>query len=57
MRRYPKSNSDIKTTMDVIVNKFRNKGIIDSILILKYVGSILYLEKVGHMKRTIAILI
>ena len=47
MRRYPKSNSDIKTTMDVIVNKFRNKGIIDSILILKYVGSILYLEKVG----------
>ena len=47
MRRYPKSNSDIRTTMDVIVNKFRNKGIIDSILILKYVGSILYLEKVG----------
>ena len=33
--------------MDIIVNKFRSKGIIDSILILKYVGSILYLQKVG----------
>ena len=47
MRKYPRSNSDIKATMDIIVNKFRSKGIIDSILILKYVGSILYLQKVG----------
>ena len=47
MRKYPKSNSDIKRTMDVIVNKFRKKGINNSIQILKYIGSILYLEKEG----------
>lgn len=47
MRRYPKSNSDIKATMDIIVNKFHSKGITDSILTLKYIGSILYLQKVG----------
>lgn len=47
MRKYPHSNSDIKNTLDVIINKFRNKGIDDSILILKYIGSLLYLEKVG----------
>ena len=46
MRKYPKSNSDIKATMDLVINKFRSKGISDSILILKYIGSIIYLQKV-----------